>query len=264
MYLVVLLLVMGIFTQKQSNLAIELTNTNITPNDEFFTTSIEKQPFEIDPDSYRLKVVGHVLNPLNLSLAEIKSLPVTSEIVRLSCIYFKFGYFGLTGVANWTGVKLSDILTLAQINLDLAYDIIFRTSDTSEEGYSTSLQVEEAFWDDVILAYEMNEVPLPAAHGYPLRLVCPRFYGYKWIKWIDSINVTGYDYLGFWEKGGYNDSPYVELYPPIYYNDLVTSSTGISSSPFMNWFELGLFITVISIGVAGLAILRKRIQKIDK
>ncbi|MHA2074685.1 MAG: molybdopterin-dependent oxidoreductase, partial [Candidatus Hodarchaeales archaeon] len=253
---------MSVFTQKHSSLATELEVSNITPNDEFFKVSIERKPFEIDLDSYRLKVIGNVHNPLNLSLTEIKRLPVTSEIVRLSCIYFKFGYFGLTGVANWTGVKLAEILSLAQINLDLAYDIVFRTSDTSEDGYSTSLQVEEAFWDDVILAYEMNEESLPADHGFPLRLVCPRFYGYKWIKWIDSINVTGQDYLGFWEQWGYNDSPYVEATPPIFYTE-PTSSISISPPPIMNWFEIGIFSTVIVLGTLSLTILWKRLRKAE-
>ncbi len=254
---------MSIFTLKQSSLAIVITDSIITPNDDFFKVSIERQPFEIDPDIYRLKVFGDVLNPLNLSLAEIKSFPVTSQIVRLSCINFKFGYFGLTGVANWTGVKLSEILNLAQINLNLAYDIVFRTPDTSKDGYSTSLQVEEAFWDDVILAYEMNEVTLPADHGFPLRLVCPRFYGYKWIKWIDSINVTRHDYLGFWEKWGYNDSPYVDPSPRIYYTNL-TPSSSLSSAPPVNWLDLGIISAVITLGVLSLIILWKRIQKIIK
>ena len=73
--------------------------------------------FEIDPKKYRLVVTGEVDNPLNLSLADIKAMPVTKEIVRLTCVSYVYSK-QLTGVANWTGVKLSHILELAEINLD--------------------------------------------------------------------------------------------------------------------------------------------------
>ena len=188
----------------------------ITPNDEFFVISIDF--FDIDPNNYRLVVGGEVANPLNLSLEDIKAMPVTSEIVRLTCVAYKYGSKTLTGVANWTGVRLSHILSLAQINYYSVKDISFHTSDLSPEGYSTSLSLEEVFWKDVILAYEMNGEPLPKNHGFPLRLVCPRFYGYKWIKWIAYINVTTLDYKGYWERVGYEDTPYIDISLPIYYS----------------------------------------------
>jgi DMSO/TMAO reductase YedYZ molybdopterin-dependent catalytic subunit len=196
----------------------------ITPNEEFFKVYIESSVFDIDPDEYRLVVTGEVYNPLNLSLDEIKGMNTTSEIVRLTCVMGP----RLTGVANWTGIRLSSLLDLAEVNFQNAIDISFQTPDTSSGGYSTSLSIEEAYWDDVILAYEMNEVPLPKEHGYPLRLVCPRFYGYKWIKWIAFINVTSYDYKGYWESTGYDDTPYVDTdVLPIYYP--LTSENGSSS-----------------------------------
>ena len=49
-------------------------------------------------------------------------------------------------------------------------------------------------------------------------LVCPRFYGYKWIKWINYINVTAFDYLGDYEDDGYDDSPYIDVPLTIYYS----------------------------------------------
>ena len=104
----------------------------ITSNEEFFTTAIDF--YALEAESYRLEVVGHVYNPLSLTLEEIKALPVTSEIVRLTCIAYKYGASSLTGVANWTGVKLSEVLNLAQIDFNTAVDVIFRTPDHS--GYS--------------------------------------------------------------------------------------------------------------------------------
>ncbi|MHA2253795.1 MAG: molybdopterin-dependent oxidoreductase, partial [Candidatus Kariarchaeaceae archaeon] len=101
----------------------------ITPNDEFFTAAIDY--FDIDPENYSLIVTGEVNNPLNLSLDEIKAMPATSEIVRLTCIAYKYGADSYTGVANWTGVKLSYILDLAQIKMEKAFDVSFHTPDLS-------------------------------------------------------------------------------------------------------------------------------------
>ncbi len=195
----------------------------ITPNDEFFIESIDF--FNIDPNSYRLVVTGEVANPLNLTLEEIKKMPVTSEIVRLTCVDYRYRSTSLTGVANWTGVRLSYILNLAKINYFSVKDITFQTPDLSPNAYSTSLSIEESFWGDVILAYEMNGEALPKEHGFPIRLVCPRFYGYKWIKWVAYVNATTIDYWGFWESRGYNDTPYVDVPLPIYYSPIESDTT---------------------------------------
>jgi DMSO/TMAO reductase YedYZ molybdopterin-dependent catalytic subunit len=224
----------------------------ITPNDEFFKVAIDF--FDIDPDTYRLIVTGEVMNPLNLSLTEIKSLPVTSEIVRLTCVMYnkKIPEFAsLTGVANWTGVQLSYILNLAQINFETALDISLHTPDLhGESAYSTSLDLTEAFWEDVILAYEMNGDPLPSEHGFPIRLVCPRFFGYKWIKWVQYINVTNKNYLGYYERKGFRDSPFVDVPLPIYYSQPESQFTesqvsSQNSQKTSHWPRLEIILAMI-------------------
>ncbi len=185
----------------------------ITPNDEFFNSAVDF--FDIDPDEYRLTVTGAVVNNLSLTLAEIRAMPVTSEIVRMTCVDYKRGATHMTGVANFTGVRLSYILDLAEVKFVEAKDISFHTPNP--RGYSTSLNTEQAFWEDVILAYEMNEETMPVDHGFPIKLVCPRFFGYKWIKWLASIIVETSNYRGMWESLGYSDSPFVDVNLPIYY-----------------------------------------------
>jgi sulfane dehydrogenase subunit SoxC len=218
----------------------------ITPNDEFFTIAIDF--FDINPDTYRLVVTGEVTNPLNLSLEDLKSMPVTSEIVRLTCVDYKYGSDSFTGVANWTGVKLSYILSQAKINYYSVQDFSFHTPNLTPQGYSTSLTVEEAFWGDVILAYEMNGEALPTEHGFPLRLVCPRFYGYKWIKWVAYINVTTTDYLGFWESRGFSDTPFVDISLPIYYSPDGSDISGFKSneSNSTRWLGLELILPIVA------------------
>ena len=114
----------------------------ITPNDEFFIESIDF--FDIDPESYRLVVTGEVTNPLNLSLNEIKAMPVVSEIVRLTCVAYRYGADSLTGVANWTGVRLSHILSLAKINyfsVKLCAYTIFKNLKSRFSEHKTMLKI---------------------------------------------------------------------------------------------------------------------------
>jgi hypothetical protein len=73
------------------------------------------------------------------------------------------------------------------------------------DGYSSSITLDYAMQDDVILAYEMNGEVLPEEQGYPLRLVAPGKYGYKWVKWITHIELVDHDYRGFWESRGWSD-----------------------------------------------------------
>ena len=232
----------------------------ITSNDDFFTAAIDY--FDIEPESYRLVVTGAVRNYLNFSLDDIKQMPVTSEIVRLTCIAYTIGAKHMTGVANWTGVRLSYILDQAEIQEDKAIDISFHTQDLSVGAYSSSLSIEEAYWDDVILAYEMNGEPLPKTHGFPIRLVCPRFYGYKWIKWLAYINVTTYDYIGTYPRFGHDDHPYVDIQGlPIYYPLGLDPSV---PTPNPNrWIITEIFVASIAIAAffgIGVAFLKKRMK----
>jgi hypothetical protein len=169
------------------------TQTEITPNDEFFVVSIGSSPY-IEADYWLLEVNGLVDNPLFLTYENLTSFPITSEVVTLKCVD------GPTGTANWTGVKLNAILDMAGIKAN-ATEVIFYGAD----GYSSSLTIGDATSEDVILAYEMNGETLPRDHGFPARLVVPGKYGYKWVKWIVEIEVVDYDYQGYWESRGWDD-----------------------------------------------------------
>ncbi|UCE38056.1 MAG: DUF4079 family protein [Thermoplasmata archaeon] len=176
------------------------TQSEITPTNEFFVVSISESP-KIDVEDWTLRVNGLVENPLNLSYDNITNFPSTSEIVTLQCVA------GPSGTANWTGVRLKAVLDMAGI-LHNAHEVIFYAAD----GYSSSLTLDYAQNPDVILAYKMNGETLPRDHGYPLRLVAPGKYGYKWVKWITHIEVVDYDYKGYWESRGYDDEADIPAY----------------------------------------------------
>jgi DMSO/TMAO reductase YedYZ molybdopterin-dependent catalytic subunit len=61
--------------------------------------------------------------------------------------------------------------------------------------------------NNIIIAYKMNNITIDAEHGYPFRLVAEDKWGYKWIKWIDEIELSDNpNYQGYWEQRGYSNS----------------------------------------------------------
>ncbi len=73
------------------------------------------------------------------------------------------------------------------------------------DGYSTSLPLDYIEKNDILLAYEMNNVTLPEDRGYPFQLVAEDKWGYKWIKWVTKIELSNDpSYRGYWEQRGYS------------------------------------------------------------
>ena len=173
--------------------SVMVAQAQITPNDEFFVVSKSGTPI-IDADKWQLTIEGQVENEASYSYAELKELPSEEIIAELQCVE------GYSGTAEWRGVPLRDLLEKAKLSPE-AEEIVFRCAD----DFSTSLTLEEALEDGVILAYEMNGETLPRDQGYPLRLVAPNQMGYKWAMWIVNIYVVDYDYEGYWETRGWND-----------------------------------------------------------
>jgi hypothetical protein len=169
------------------------TEGEITPNDEFFELSIGRQPV-IDGETWTLGIEGLVDNETFLTLEEIRAMNSTEVTAILKCVE------GPSGTAVWKGVPLGDVLDMVGVQAG-AEEVVFRASD----GYHSSLTLEEAYEGDVLLCYEMNGEPLPRGQGFPLKLVAPGKYGYKWVKWIHTIEVVDYDHMGYWESKGWDD-----------------------------------------------------------
>ena len=102
----------------------------------------------------------------------------------------------------WEGVLVKDLLAEADYNTT-ATVVIFYAVD----GYSTSLPLSYIVDNNIMIAYKMNGVVLPAERGFPFQLVAESKYGYKWIKWITTIEVSNNtNYLGYWESRGFPNS----------------------------------------------------------
>jgi DMSO/TMAO reductase YedYZ molybdopterin-dependent catalytic subunit len=102
---------------------------------------------------------------------------------------------------RWTGTPLRGLLVEAGYD-DRAVEVVFTGADHGvergvEQDYARSLSIGEALRDDVLVAYAVNDVPLPPQHGFPLRLVVPGWYGMAHVKWLRSVEVVDHRFDGF-------------------------------------------------------------------
>jgi DMSO/TMAO reductase YedYZ molybdopterin-dependent catalytic subunit len=169
--------------------------------DDFRENSI-KGPQYLREDQYRLSVRGLVSKPANYTYKEIMELfPHEKRVVTLFCVE------GWDVTILWEGVPVREIL--ARSDPDPAADaLIFHAAD----GYSTSLPLSYVVSRDLILAYSMNNVTLPAERGFPFQLVAEDKWGYKWIKWVTTIEVARESgYRGYWEMRGFSNNGSISL-----------------------------------------------------
>jgi DMSO/TMAO reductase YedYZ molybdopterin-dependent catalytic subunit len=157
---------------------------------------------------YRLVVDGLVERPLSLSLADLRAQPSRTQITRHDCVE------GWSAIGKWTGARLGPLLDKAGLKKNARY-IVFHCADTLEETldgsgqYYESIDLVDAYHPQTILAYDLNDKPLPVANGAPLRLRVERQLGYKQAKYVMRLEaVEDYRHLGrgnggFWEDRGY-------------------------------------------------------------
>jgi DMSO/TMAO reductase YedYZ molybdopterin-dependent catalytic subunit len=150
---------------------------------------------------YALEIKGLVENPLRLTLAELQALPKQVQITKHHCIQ------GWTGIAEWGGVPLSEIINRCQPKPGARY-MIFVSDQLDAKGrpFHESLPIEMARLPQTILAYEMNYQPLSVPHGAPLRLRVETQVGFKMVKWLRYIDfVENYSGYGDGEGGSRED-----------------------------------------------------------
>jgi len=155
---------------------------------------------------YRLEVGGLVERPLTLSLADLRRLPSRTQITRHDCVE------GWSAIGMWKGARLSALLEEVKLKPNAHY-IIFHCADPMEEDgsspYYESIDLEDAFHPQTILAYELNGKPLPIQNGAPLRLRLERQLGYKMAKYVMRLEIVeDFPRLrggkgGYWEDHGY-------------------------------------------------------------
>lgn len=198
---------------------LDLHEGTTTPNDLFFMRNRFRIP-KVDAESWHLSVSGLVESERIISYAELRTMPKVSLLVTTECagngrsgmrpppVGEPWGH-GAVSTAVWTGVPLSTILDGAGVE-SRAREVVFEGQDrgpTGEEGkivpFARSLPLSKAMHPDTLLAYEMNHEALPVAHGFPVRLIVPDWYGMASVKWLSSIRVIGDGFRGFFQLERY-------------------------------------------------------------
>ena len=174
------------------------TDVDFISEQNFFTLSLGFIP-EIDIEEWTLEITGLVADPLELSYDQILAMLQESVFATLETISNPPGGSSI-GNAVWTGVPFGHIMDLAGIK-----DGVLEVAFFCDDGYSTSITIDEAMEEGVMLAYKMNGQTLTSEHGFPVRMVVPKKYGMKWPKWINKIEFVDYDYKGYWEQRGWSD-----------------------------------------------------------
>lgn len=202
---------------RNHGLPLEALRYDVTPPGLHYLLTHYDIPL-VDPSAWELTVGGRVAGPLRLSLAALQSRePVTVRVTmecagngraRLSPRPISQPWLvEAVGTADWTGVRLRDVLDEAGVGDDAA-EVVFTGADHGiergvEQDYQRSLTLAEARQPDVLLAYQMNGAPLPPQHGFPLRLIAPGWYGMAHVKWLRSVEVVAEPFTGFQQTVAY-------------------------------------------------------------
>ncbi len=171
------------------------------PNDRFYRIDTALIVPQIDPAGWSLTVRGLVDRPFRLTYAELMALPQIEADITLACVSNEVGG-DLVGNARWQGVPLAALLERAGLRRG-ATQVLGRSVDGFTAGFPTRVALDGR---DAIVAVAMNGEPLPAAHGFPARLVVPGLYGYvSATKWLSEIELTSFDEVdGYWIPRGWS------------------------------------------------------------
>jgi sulfite oxidase len=194
---------------------LEYFDRLLTPNEVFFVRSHLGIP-RLNPNR-ALRITGLVDAPLELSVEALKKLPQTTVTAVLQCAGsgrsamlppvpgLQWSH-GAMGQAEWTGVRIAELLERAKVKKDGAH-LWLTGADlpprAATPAFVRNLPMEKALHPDTLVAWQMNGEPLSLAHGAPLRLVVPGWAGSYWTKWLTQIEVAASEQPGFWVQKGY-------------------------------------------------------------
>jgi DMSO/TMAO reductase YedYZ molybdopterin-dependent catalytic subunit len=178
----------------------QFQNQSLTPVSAFVSDLAAHPDVSIDGTqnlnqaTYSLSITGLVNHTVEYTYDDVvNDFQSYQKVATLLCVE------GWSVTMLWQGVSVNDLIQEAGVSPN-ATTLIFSASD----GYTTALPLDYTVQNNLILAYKMNNVTLTPQTGWPFMLIAQNQYGYKWIKWVTSIDVSNdSSYLGYWESQGY-------------------------------------------------------------
>lgn len=150
--------------------------------------------------TWQFRLFGLVDNPLTLSWSEFLEIPRKVQISNFHCVT-GWNVYDVT----YEGILLSQLLALAKTKSVARYVKLY----SADGVYTSSLSLEQAHMEDVMVVVLMDGEPIPSDLGGPVRLIVPRMYAYKGVKWLNAVELIEEPYLGFWEERGYANDAWV-------------------------------------------------------
>ncbi|WP_139721778.1 molybdopterin-dependent oxidoreductase [Serinicoccus chungangensis] len=173
---------------------------HVTPTPDFYRVDTALQVPAVDAGSHVLRITGMVDRPLELSMADLLSRDLVERRITLTCVSNEVGG-DLLGNATWIGIPVRELLAEAGVQ-----DGADAVRSVSVDGFTAGTPLEVLTDDrEALVALGMNGGPLPAEHGYPVRMVTPGLYGYvSATKWLTELEVTRFaDFTAYWTDRGY-------------------------------------------------------------
>jgi sulfite oxidase len=201
-----------------------LASAPVTPVEAFFVRTHGTVP-RIEPASHRVKVAGRIAGPIEFSLTELRrrfqshTVPATLqcagnrriELTALGKVDGMPWRQGAIGNAEWTGVRLADLLEdvrCATGDLHIAFTSLDQCEEAGERfAFGGSIPLAKATAPEVLLAYAMNGRPLTPEHGAPLRVLVPGYLGARSVKWLAAIVVQETPSENYYQQRDYKLVP---------------------------------------------------------
>ncbi|MGF7078637.1 molybdopterin-dependent oxidoreductase [Mucilaginibacter sp. UYCu711] len=150
----------------------------------------------IDLAAWKLEVCKSNGEQLLITIEQIKALPKTEIVFDFKCVE------GWDQIQHWGGVSFNDFIKHFKLDAETRLDYV--GMETPDKLYYVGLDMDSALHPQTLLAYEMNDKPVPLNHGAPLRLIIPVKYGVKNLKRIGSITFSNTRPRDYWAEVGYD------------------------------------------------------------
>lgn len=202
--------VQHLITSRKS-MAQEFSEADLSPSFRSNGTAMPNNPLyeSLARDAFKewsLEVAGLVEAPAQFSLSALRAMPKRTQITRHDCVE------GWSAIGKWTGVPLHQVLARVRPMSSARYVVFYCADPMEDDGsdkYYESVDMEDAYHPQTLLAYELNGIALPVGNGAPIRVRVERQLGYKMAKYVMRIELVetfahiGGGKGGYWEDQGY-------------------------------------------------------------
>jgi sulfoxide reductase catalytic subunit YedY len=154
-----------------------------------------------DSKTWSFTIDGLVDKPASWNWEQFIGMTRTVQVSDFHCVT------GWSVYKNtWEGIPLSALLKQAGLKTDAKF-VKFYSGDGV---YTDTLSLEQANMEDVMVAVLHDGKPIHRDYGGPVRLLVPKMYAYKSVKWLNRIELIDKDHIGYWEERGYDSNAWVK------------------------------------------------------